>query len=270
MILAAAISVFFLRSDPRDMGLPSIQEQEEGVQKDENYKQFCRKILFDPALWGLGITWSGYIMSTRLVLGWYAAYAAAYYMHIENMNKGEAMVAGGAIATMYVVGRYIGSPISGVICDYLLKKYFVPRAAVLFVGLVCSAVLFCLLAFVPPNKIILGALSLFCGIIFNFYSLVNASAAELWSIRGAGFSMGIVNTVGQLLGAVALSVSGFAAVKFAVPGGAFYTEYSGIWYCGIVITVIAAIVTLYVAKREKQVWLDRREILKANEGFGTT
>lgn len=268
MIITAVVAVFFLRSDPRDMGLPSIQESEEGVPKDESYKQFCRKILKDPALWGLGITWSGYIMSTRLVLGWLATYAAAYYVHAEHMNKAEAMVAGGAIASMYVVGRYIGSPISGVICDYLLKKYMFPRTGVLFVGLVCSAVLFCLLAFVSPNKFVLSALSFFCGVIFNFYSLVNASAAELWSINGAGFSMGVVNTLGQLLGAISLSISGFAAVKFTVPGGPFNTEYAGIWYCGIVITVIAAVVTLYVAKREKQVWQERKELMEKNEGFG--
>lgn len=262
MIATAVIAVMLLRSDPRDMGLPSIQEKEEGHKNDESYKQFCRKILKDPALWGLGITWSGYIMSTRLVLGWLATYAAAYYMHAENMNKGEAMVAGGAIATMYVVGRYIGSPISGVLCDYLLKRFLFPRTGVLFVGLVISTALFCAFAFIPPTKFTLSALSLFCGIIFNFYSLVNASAAELWSINGAGFSMGIVNTLGQLLGAISLSVSGFAAVKFAVPGGAFHTEYAGIWYCGIVITAVAAIVTLYVAQREKKVWQARKELLQ--------
>ena len=258
MIIVAVIAVIFLRSDPSDMGLPSIQEQEEGTKEDENYKQFCRNILKDPALWGLGITWSGYIISTRLVLGWLATYAAAYYVHVEKMNKGEAMVAGGAIATMYVVGRYIGSPISGIVCDYLLKKRGVPRTFVLFIGLVAAVILFVLFVVVAPNKFTLSALAFFCGVVFNFYSLVNACAAEFWSIKGAGFSMGIVNTIGQLTGAISLSVSGFAAVRFAVQGGAFHTEYTGIWYCGVVVTIVAALVTYYLSKHEREIWKKRK------------
>lgn len=260
IILIAIGAAVFLRSDRSDMGLPSISKQEETKEEsssDEDYKSFCKRVFFSPALWGLGATWCGYIIATRLVLGWIATYAAAYYMTVEHMSKGEAMVAGGGIASMYVVGRYIGAPLSGFMSDYLLKKYMIPRTAVLFVGLVIAAGLFAALAFIPPTKFILGALVFFCGLIFNFYSLVNACAAELWSSRGAGFSMGVINTIAQLLGAMTLSASGFLAVKFAVNGGAFHTEYSGIWYFGIIVMVIAALSTIYMIKVERNVWYKR-------------
>lgn len=260
IILIAIASAVFLRSEPSDIGLPSISKQEETQEEsnsDEDYKSFCKRVFFSPALWGLGVTWCGYIIATRLILGWIATYAAAYYMHVENMSKGEAMVAGGAIASMYVVGRYIGAPLSGFLSDYLLKKYMVPRTAVLFVGLIIATGLFAGFAFITPNKFTLGLLTFLCGMIFNFYSLVNACAAELWSVRGAGFSMGIINTIAQLLGAVTLSASGFVAVKFAVKGGAFYTEYTGIWYCGIGIMALAALITIYMIKVERNVWYKR-------------
>jgi hypothetical protein len=57
--------------------------------------------------------------------------------------------------------------------------------------------------------------------------------------------------VGQFAGAVALSASGFMAVRFSIKGGAFYTEFLGIWYLGILTSLCAAAAALYVIYREK-------------------
>jgi hypothetical protein len=41
------------------------------------------------------------------------------------------------------------------------------------------------------------------------------------------------------------------AVKYSVAGGAFHTEFLGIWYLGILTSIFAAATALYVIYREK-------------------
>ena len=266
IILIAILSFIFLRSDPSDIGLESPAAKEEGkVVTPEETKQIRKRLLKDPLLYGLGLIWSGYIVSGRLVLGWTATYAAAYYAKVMNMPAAEAMVAGGAIASTYVIGRYIGAPVSGIICDYLLKKYMVPRTAVLGTGLAGWVVLFCCMAVVEPSVTTLSVMTFIAGFLQNFGALTNACAAEFWTVKVAGLSMGIVNTMAQFLGAVSLSVSGYAAVKFAVTGGAFHTEYSGIWYCGVVATAVAFIVTMLCIRRERAIWASRQKFMHTDE-----
>jgi len=250
VLVIAIASAIMLRSDPTVMGLPSVQAAEETVE-DANYKRAALGTGKDPALWVLSLVWSGYMIAARLVPGWLPLYATDFYMQNRGMSKAAAIVAGGAMATVYVLGRVIGTPLVGKLSDVLLKKYAVPRAVVIFAGLLGIAGLFYGFTTSIATVFLLGVLSFLSGVLINIFPLINASAAEIWSIRTAGFSMGIINTVGQFAGAIALSASGFMAVKYSIAGGAFYTEFLGIWYLGILTSVGSAAAALYVIYREK-------------------
>jgi MFS family permease len=184
------------------------------------------------------------------------------------MPKATAVVAGGAMATVYVVGRVIGPPLVGKLSDVLLRNYGVPRAAVIFAGLLGVAALF--YAFTTPHATVflLGVLSFSTGVLINIFPLINASAAEIWSVRTEGFSMGTINTIGQFAGAGALSASGFMAVKYTIAGGGFYTEFLGIWYLGIVTSLGAAVAAVYVIYREKNA-VARRVSVNVNRELRT-
>jgi sugar phosphate permease len=250
VLVIAIASAVMLRSDPEAMGLPSVQAEED-KKKDTHYKSAALGITKDPALWVMSLVWSGYMIAARLVPGWLPLYATDFYIQKHGMAKGPAIVAGGAMATVYVLGRVIGTPLVGNLSDVLLKKFAIPRAVVILAGLVGIAALF--YGFTTPLATVfsLGVLSFLSGILINIFPLINASAAEIWSIRTAGFSMGLINTIGQFAGAIALSASGFMAVKYSVVGGAFYTEFLGIWYLGILTSICAAAAALYVVYREK-------------------
>jgi sugar phosphate permease len=250
VLVIAAASALMLRSDPVAIGLPSVQAAE-SKKANANYKNAALGIGKDPALWILSLVWSGYIIAARLVPGWLPLYATEFYMQNRGMSKPNAIVAGGAVATIYVLGRVIGTPLVGKLSDVLLKKHGIPRALVIFAGLLGTAVLF--YAFTTPiaTVFLLGLLSFLSGAVINIFPLINASAAEIWSCRAEGFSMGIINTVGQFAGAAALSASGFLAVKYAIAGGAFHTEFVGIWYLGILTSLAAAVAALYMVHREK-------------------
>jgi sugar phosphate permease len=250
VLVIAILSALMLRSDPTVIGLPSVQAVED-KKEDVHYRKAALGISKDPALWVMSLVWSGYMIAARLVPGWLPLYATDFYIQKHGMSKAAAIVAGGAMATLYSLGRVIGTPLVGKLSDFLLKKFAVPRAVVIFVGLLLIAGLF--YAFTTPlnNVFLVGLLSFACGALINIFPLINASAAELWSIRTSGLSMGIINTVGQLAGAACLSASGFMAVKFSMTNGAFYTEFLGIWYLGILTSLAAATAALYVIYREK-------------------
>lgn len=251
VFVIAVIAALLLRSSPTDLGLPSIEAQEDrsGDQK-LSYREGLGKITKDPAMWVMSLVWSAYMVSTRLVPGWLPLYATDFYMQEHGMSKETAIIAGGGMASIYVIGRVFGTPFAGWISDRLLKRG-VPRSAVIGVGLVLIALTFFLFTQHIHSIFILGLLALFSGVVINIFPLINASAAEIWSVRAAGFTMGVINMVGQFAGAMALSASGFMAARFAVSGGAFHTGFQGIWYLGIVTSILGAIATLYMIRRER-------------------
>lgn len=266
VLAIAAGGAIILRNDPEDMGLPSVQKAEETkMEKDKSYKTACRDALKDPALWGLAVIWSGFIVCTRYMLGWMPVYAAEYYMNVEKMPKEMAMIAGGVIASTYILGRFVGAPIMGWLSDYCVKKRGMPRSVLMAFGLIASGVVFCFLSTQYPSRLSLAIMCFSGGFFFNYYSLVAASAAEMWPIRTTGFVMGVLQTVGQLVGALSLSVSGYMAVKFAVAGGNFVTDFVGIWYQGIPVCAVAFLVSLYVIRQERKAVAKRLEQL-ASEG----
>ena len=266
IVLVIAIgSALMLRSDPSDMGLPSVQKAED-KKSDANYGATIKGVAKDPALWVISLVWSGYMIAARLVPGWLPLYATDFYMQKEGMPMGQAMVAGGAMATLYVMGRVVGTPLVGKLSDILLKRLNTPRSVVIMGGLLGIAAMF--YAYTTPigSAVWLGVLAFYSGIVVNIFPLVNATAAEIWSIRTAGFSMGIINTVGQFAGALALSASGYMAVNFSVKGGAFHTEFLGIWYLGIMTSVAAAAAALYVIYREKRAVIEHAAVLTGKDG----
>jgi sugar phosphate permease len=252
VLVITLIAIVGLRSDPTEMGLESVQASEDTAKaKKTNYKEVVLIAFRDPAFWVIALVWQGFTVCLRLVPAWLPLYAAAYYTQHTGMDKAQAMVAGGAMATVYVLGRIIGTPVVGKYSDYLKGKG-VPRTVILLV--VHVLILVCLYLFTTPisSAWIVGVLSFVCGVLINLFPLINATAAEIWSIKTCGLLMGFINTIGQLLGATALSYSGFMAVKFSVQGGGFNVEYQGIWYLAMIFTAVSVLASIYAVYREKK------------------
>ena len=253
IIAIAIVSAILLRSDPSDIGLESIQKMEDVVEKKQhNYRDIVFSALKDPGLWLMSICWGGYMSACRLLPGWLPMYAASYYMQTSGMEKARAAVAGGVIVSCYIAGRLLGTPSVAKLCDYMLKNYGTPRSVFTLSMMLVNIVTFYLFTFNMPNAFVLGAFAFLGGTSCNAYSSINATCAEIWSIRTAGFNNGIINTVGQFMGATALAMSGYWAVKYAHKTGDYVTEFAGVWYLGMIICAISALAAVYVLYREKQ------------------
>ena len=209
-----------------------------------------RDMLRDPILWLLGLYFAAGIVALRLIPGWLPMYAADLYRLQWGYGQEAALTAGGMIGGLYVLGHVAGSPIVGRLSDRLLK-HGVNRVAVAAIGLVVSMLGFGLLAGPIPSPWALGGLALVIGVALHAFPLINAAAAERWGVRRAGESLGWINMVGQLAGAVSLSLSGYVGMSFASRSGDPLAEYAGIWYLGAASCAVGALAG-WVAHRRVQ------------------
>jgi MFS transporter, OPA family, sugar phosphate sensor protein UhpC len=262
IVLIGVVSYFMLRSDPTDLGLPSIQAVED---KDPHmdYGEAAKQALKSSALWILSIVYTCYLIFVRLAPAWFPLYGTEYYIE-RGMGKEMAIIAGGVMATSYVMGRVVGAPVVGQISDILLRRYGVPRTAVMAFCQVAAIVIFWLLTLHMDSAALICALAFVGGSIFNSFPLVNAALAEMLTVKASGFSMAAVNTVGQFGAATALLASGFMADYFAVKGGAFHTAFIGIWYLGIMTAVVGLVAALVVIGRERATLAGKEALLHKN------
>lgn len=253
LFIIAIVAYLGIRSDPSELGLPSIQANEDTKEAaTEKYTTVILKALREPAFWVISLVNQGFIVSLRLVPGWLAIYAAKYYVETAQMSVAESMVAGGVMASVCVAGRIIGSPVLSKLSDMLLLKYKFPRMS--FVMATQVVLLFCLFALTVkiPHVAFMALLSFILGALINCYTLTYAAVAEIWSIKAGGALMGVVNMIGQLIGATALAMSGFMAANFSVVHGGYHLEYRGIWYLGMICCAVAIITSIFAILREKR------------------
>lgn len=255
ILVVAAVSYAFLRSDPSEMGLESIQAKEEKKStQDSNYKSMVLSAIKDPSFWVIILIWQGFTVGLRLLPSWLPLYAATFYTQVAGMDKSEAMIAGGVIASCYVAGRIVGPPLVGKLSDYLLEKYEIPRASLLVVSFTITFGLVYLLTTPLTSPVILGAIAAILGVGINLLSILNTVIAENWSLKTSGTLNGFINTITQLIGAASLTYSGYMAVQFAVKGGGFHLEYQGIWFLlmiSIGIAIVGSIYTLYNNRKQQ-------------------
>jgi sugar phosphate permease len=244
---------FGMRSDPSDLGLPSVQEKEDNKQNSQkSYGQALLSSIKDPWFWVITLAWQGFTVALRLIPGWLPIYAAAYYKQTQGLNTAEAMVAGGAMASVYVAGRILGTPLLGKLSDVLLTKYQVPRTAIIACFHILIVIAMFTLSQSMPSTAFFAVLAFIIGALINMFPLVNAAVAEIWSIKTGGALMGLVNTVGQFIGASALAYSGFMAAKFSIVGGGYSMEYRGIWYLAMIFSSISVVASILAVYREKK------------------
>ncbi len=252
IFVSSALAFLLLKSDPSEVGLPSIQKAED-IHHDENttYMQNIKTALKDSMLWIASMNWVVITVAARLMPGWLPLYAARYYVQIHGYSVKQAAVAAGIVVTMMAIGRLIGPPIVGKISDNLLHKKGTPRMMVVCILHVITAVMFAAFVFPMPNIYVLYAWSLLGGVLINTFPLISATCGEIWSLRMAGFNNAVLNTCGGFSGAAALSISGFVAVKFAGSSGTYAAEFQGIWYMAIINAIVGVVVSYVLSRREK-------------------
>ncbi|MGB0910018.1 MAG: MFS transporter [Nitrospirales bacterium] len=228
----------FLRSFPS----PPIEQPVEVMEstslpstKEGEPSAFSR-VYKDPVLWLLAAYFSFSLIALRLVPAWISLYASDVYRLEWSFERDVAVIAGGGVGVLYTVGHIVGSPLLGKLSDWLMRlgvqRLLLPSISLGVGGLSVSVFLFTI-----PSPYLLGVVSVFLGIVLHAFPIINAVVSERWGVAMTGQSLGGINMVGQLVGALALSASGYLGMVFSSNSADPLSEYHGIWYgvmgCGI-------------------------------------
>jgi sugar phosphate permease len=231
--VAAILCVVFLRSAP-----PGHQATER--------KPLDWAMVKDLRLWAFIFVYSGSIISLRILPPWLPVYAADIYIS-RGMTLGRAVVAGGALSTMYLAGRLIGGPIMGFASDRLLARG-ISRKTLAIGFLLLSAVLFQMMPLGMRSTVALGGIAFLMGISINMYPLITTAVSETFGAQRTSSVMGFLNTFAQLSGATALAISGYLGIALNSAPGNTLEEYRGIWLVGFIGCVGAAVVGMVLSR----------------------
>jgi sugar phosphate permease len=194
----------------------------------------------DPVLWMLGGYFAAGIIALRLVPGWITIFASDLYHHNFGYETHEAIVAGGTIGIIYTIGHIVGSPLLGKLSDNWTHQ--VEHRCLLAGGVLgTGAVSLFVLTLPIINQWILGGIAFLLGVSLHAFPIINAAVADRWGVGDTGKSLGVINMVGQLAGAIALTASGYIAMALSKEAGNPIDEYLGIWYLGALSCALGAL-----------------------------
>ncbi len=213
-------------------------------------------IIKDPVLW----LWGGYfacsLVGLRLIPAWLSLYSVDIFVFYHEFDRNAAMVLGGTMATIFAIGHVVGSPLLGKFSDWLL----VLRIGRLVLPAICTGVVAMIMGvFIYGDLAIwmLGVLCFILGVALHAFPIVNAAVSERWGAVMTGRALGGVNMVGQIVGAMALSMSGYLGLAFSGSATNPLREYDGIWYtvagCSVIGVLCGAISQKLVSSRSKTV-----------------
>jgi len=91
---------------------------------------------------------------------------------------------------------------------------------------------------------LLGVIAFLLGVSINMYPLITTAMSETFGPQRTSSAMGVLNTVTQLSGALALTLTGYLGIALSTTGNPL-DEYRGIWLVGV--AGCAATVTIGLA-----------------------
>ena len=242
LALVGLLCFFLLQSYPKEPNVKSTQtaigtQPSSHPTKEPRSSSTQPVTLGDPVLWMLGGYFATGIIALRLVPGWLVIFATEVSLYEWNYDRDTAVMTGGLIGTCYTLGHIVGSPLVGRLSDGLLTLG-IHRMTISAVGIGLGGFATWWLSTPLPSLWILAGIALILGIALHTFPLANAMVADQWGKGETGKSLGWINMIGQLAGALALSFSGYVGMSFSEDPLNPLSEYTGIWYVATVCCVV--------------------------------
>jgi MFS transporter, OPA family, sugar phosphate sensor protein UhpC len=242
IVLIAVACAAFHRSAPP--GQPTIER-----------KPFDWSLLKTAPLWCFTFVYSGSIIALRVLPTWLPIYAADIYLS-KGLKLEDAVIAGGALSTLYLAGRFFGCPITGFVSDRLLARG-ISRTALGIGFVLVTGALFQTMPVGIHSTVALGFIAFGMGVSINMYPLITTAVSEALGEQRTSSIMGFVNMVAQLGGASALLLSGYLGIALSSNPGNALAEYRGIWLVGLTCCAATAaggiVLSLWERTREARV-----------------
>ena len=244
MALIGLLCFLFLRSYPnRTPTEPSLAAPQNpltpGGGGESGSSTTGTSTLKDPVLWLLGAYFATGVIALRLVPGWLVIFASEVSLYEWGYERDAAVMIGGLIGTAYTVGHVVGSPLIGRLSDGLLSVG-VHRMTISVTGIGIGGIAIWVLTVPLSSTWILAGIASLLGVALHTFPVLNAMVAERWGTNQTGKSLGWINMIGQLAGAVSLSISGYVGMGFSTDSPSPLSEFTGIWYIAVGCCVIGA------------------------------
>jgi sugar phosphate permease len=218
-IVLAGLIWLIVRDRPSDRGFPDIVSSHKakfqaGSSPDDiSLWQGLAMVLKNKYFWPVAV-W--FFFDCGIFFGFGALWGGPYLMHVYQLTRSEA----GAILSMIAWAMIIGSPVLGFVSDRVLKS----RKKVI---VLCTSILVLEFGFLCIFPAGLPRPALYC--LFFIFSLCASSIVaigftttkELFPVRIAGTSVGVVNFFPFLGGAIFMPVLGWVLDIFPQTDGAY-------------------------------------------------
>jgi len=174
------------------------------------------------------------MVGIRISQAWLGLYATDVYLASRGTGLSTAVVAGGILVTAgySILGRGLCVPILGRVSDAFLRRGK-SRTPLAIASLAMTVASFQLLSTGPREVWLLWLVAILLGTTVNTFTLIVADASEAYGPEKTGSVSSFMNTVGQLMGATALALSGYLGVGLSAGSSESLNEYRGIWLSGM-------------------------------------
>jgi sugar phosphate permease len=236
----------FVRDRPSDLGWPSPIESSGPKPAPIGLREGMKKVLTCWRFWPVAI-W--FFFNIAIFFSYGGLWGGPYLMQVYGLGKAEA----GHILSMLAVGMIVGSPL----LSYVSNRVFQARKPVLLLSSLVVLCLTAILAFrtdrIPLTGLYLITLGL--GVFSSAVVVVGfTTAKELFPVRMAGTSTGLINLFPFAGGAVFQPLLGFVLERHGKVDGAFtlagYKEAFLILFFCAVIAFVACFFLKETLKKE--------------------
>jgi len=212
-LLLVILVWLFVRDRPADLGWPSPSESSGPAPTPIGLREGMKKVLTCARFWPVAL-W--FFFDIAIFFSFGGLWGGPYLMQVYGLSKATA----GHILSMLAVGMIVGSPV----LSYLSNRVFQGRKPVLLLSSVVVLCLVALLAFKTDALPLIGLylISLGLGIFSSAIVVIGfTTAKELFPVRMAGTSMGLINLFPFAGGAVFQPLLGYVLERHGKVDGAF-------------------------------------------------
>jgi len=239
MVVFAILTILFVKDDPKDMGLPGMDELENRPAISVNIEVIpaLKSILSNKRTWVISLSYIGLYTGYVVFLG---AFGISFLMQAYSLTKVQ--------AANYVIAAVLGSALSGLVIGYLSDRFknrkvpLILSAALTLLGWIILIYIRMPLALLYPFLFVFGfAMSGFtmCWIIGN----------EVNDRRLSGMATGVVNCVGFLGAAVVPVIMGKILDNYKTTPA---VGYERAYFVLIALITVSFIATLFTKETHGQ------------------
>ncbi|MGB4607535.1 MAG: MFS transporter [Sedimentibacter sp.] len=186
MVIFSVLTALFVKNDPKDMGLPSMDELEKRPVNTSKIStmQALKSVLSNSRTWIISFAYIGLYTGYVVLLG---TFGVSFLMHTYNISKTQ--------AANYIIAAVAGSAVGGIVLGYisdLLKN----RKTILIISSGLTLISWIILIY---TKMPIGFIYLFLfifGFVMTAFTMCWTLGNEVNDRRFSGIATGVVNCIG--------------------------------------------------------------------------